>query len=238
VAGKSLKLEYKGAAERAPAYRMNILIKETIKCIPIIGAVIAVIALPLFAYGLWPSFALGLACGMGASIAGFLVAYKFTERAVNTGSRGAAFAGVMLRMLIYLSVMSVMTAMFGLWPGIGSAAGCLTAPVAVIARNMLAPKLRKLRGRASGDEDRRYIYESHMRGADGALRYVFMRGSYMEKAYGGRIYMTHRRFRRLAAIRRASEPYGQRQSGGDAGRPPSGPPSGSTPTGTGRGIRS
>jgi hypothetical protein len=178
---------------------MDILIRGTFKCIPVTGAVIAIIALPLFAYGLWLSFAVGLVCGTGASVVGFFVAYKFTERAVNTGSRGAAFAGVMLRMLIYLCVMSVITATFGLWPGIGSAAGCLTAPIAVIARNMLAPKLRKLRGQAPEDENRQYIYEPHMRSANGALRYVFIRGSYMERAYGGRIYMTHRRFRRLAA---------------------------------------
>ncbi|MDR1042413.1 MAG: hypothetical protein LBL54_00730 [Clostridiales Family XIII bacterium] len=216
---------------------MDILIKGTLKCIPIIGAVIAVIALPLCAYGLWPLFALGLVCGVGASVAGFVVAYKCTAHAMNTGSRGAAFAGVMLRMLIYLCVMSVMTATFGLWPGIGSAAGCLTAPLAVIARNMLVPKLRQLRGRASDSDDRQYIYEPHMRGADGALRYVFIRGSYMEKAYGGHIYMTHRRFRRLAAIRRASDSYGlQRQSRGDAGGPHPGPTP--TPTGTGGGVRS
>jgi hypothetical protein len=178
---------------------MNILVKGTLKYIPLIGAVMAAIALPLCAYGLWPSFAVGLVCGAGASVAGLVVAYKFTEHAMNTGSRGAAFAGVMLRMLIYLCVMSVMTATFGLWPGIGAAAGCLTAPIAIIVRNMLAPKLRKLRGQAPEDEDRRYIYEPHMRGANGALRYVFIRGSYMERAYGGRVYMTHRRFRRLAA---------------------------------------
>jgi hypothetical protein len=99
------------------------------------------------------------------------------------------------------------------------------------------PKLRKLRGRAPGDEGRQYIYESPMRGADGALRYVFIRGSYMEKAYGGRIYMTHRRFRRLAAIRRATDPYPygrQRQSGGDAGSSSGGP----APTGARGGTRS
>jgi hypothetical protein len=237
MAGKSLKLKHKGAAGRAPACRMDILIKGTIKCIPVIGAVMAAVALPLCAYGLWPPFAIGLVCGMGASVAGFLVAYKCTERAMNTGSRGAAFAGVMLRMLIYLCVMSVMSATFGLWPGIGSAAGCLTAPLAVIARNMLVPKLRKLRGQAPDDEDRLYIYEPHMRSANGALRYVFIRGSYMEKAYGGRVYTTHRRFRRLAAIRRASDSLGRkRQSRGDAGRPPEGPAP--APAGTRGGIRS
>jgi hypothetical protein len=52
------------------------------------------------------------------------------------------------------------------------------------------------------NELRQYIYEPHTRSRDGALRYVFMSGAYMEKAYGGRIYTTHRRFRKLAAIRR------------------------------------
>jgi hypothetical protein len=201
---------------------MDMLIKGTLKYIPVTGAVMALAALPLCAYGLWPLFAVGLVCGMGASAIGFLVAYKFTERAVNTGRVGAAFAGIVLRMLIYLGIMSVMTAAFGMWPGIGSAAGCLTAPAAIIARNMLAPKLRKLRRRASGGDDgqgdRHYVYEPHTRGADGALRYVFIRGSYMEKAYGGHVYMTHRRFRKLAATGTTS--------------------AGMTSAGTGGGVRS
>jgi hypothetical protein len=205
---------------------MDILIKGTLKYIPIIGAAIAAATLPLFAYGLWLPFAGGLACGIGAAAAGFVVACKLMSRAVATGSRGAAFSGVVMRMLIYLLAMSVVTAAVGLWPGIGSAAGCLTAPAAVIVGNILVPKLRRLRGRPTGEEDRQYIYETHIRGANGALRYVFIRGSYMEKAYGGRVYMTHRRFRRLAAIRRAP-------SGGPPEGSSGGSRKGSKPTGTG-----
>jgi hypothetical protein len=135
---------------------------------------------------------------------GFAAVYRLTERAADTGSRGAAFAGIALRFLIYFGVMAVATAMFGLWSGVGSAVGCLTAPLAIIFQNTALPKLRRARGLSSSvaaSEKREYIYEPHMRGADGALRYVFMRGSYMEAASKGRVYMTHRRFRKLAAIR-------------------------------------
>lgn len=196
----------------------------------------AAIALPLFAYGLWPPFAVGLLCGTGASAFGLIIACKFTERAMATGSKGAAFAGVIVRMLLYLCVMAVVTAALGLWPGIGSAAGCLTAPAAIIVRNILAPKLRGLRGRAPEDEGRQYIYEPHTRGADGALRYIFIRGPLMERAYGGRVYMTHRRFRKLAALRAAPDSRGQGRRPDAAGRPPKGQTP--TPTGTGGGISS
>jgi hypothetical protein len=190
--------------ERASFLRMNTMLKETLKYIPIVAAVIAIAVTPLATRGLWLPFAGGLACGTGAAAAGFAATCTLMERAVNTGSRGAALSSVVLKLVLYLGVMAGMTIAFGLWPGLGSAAGCLTAPIAVILRNVAAPKFRKLRGKPSGDEDRRYIYEPHARGADGALRYVFIRGTYMEKASGGRIYMTHRRFHKLAAIRGAS----------------------------------
>jgi hypothetical protein len=178
-----------------------------------IGAAIALAALPLSAYGLWAPFASGLACGTAAAMAGFAVACVCTERAVATGSRGAAFAGIGARIFIYLGAMSSMTFLFGMWPGVGAAAGCLAAPLAIIVRNVAVPRLRGRLARTpggrnsvrSGDksssEGRQYIYEPHIRGADGALRYVFIGGPSMEKASGGRIYITHRRFRRLAAIR-------------------------------------
>jgi hypothetical protein len=197
--------------------------KGTLKFIPAVGGVIAVATLPLLAYGWWLPFAGGLACGTGAAAAGFLLAYKLLERAVTTGNKGAAFAGLGLRIFIYLCVMSVTTLAFGLWAGIGAAAGCLTVPIAIIIHNIAAPKLRGIfvkRGPSSDEEGRQYIYEPHMRRADGAMRYVFMSGSYMEKAYGGRVYMTHRRFRKLAAIRRV--PAG-RPSGGYAGKSQEGP---------------
>jgi hypothetical protein len=165
----------------------------------------AVASLPLAGYGLWLPFAGGLACGTGAAALGFFSAYKFMERAIATGSRGSAFAGIGLRLFIYLAAMASMTMAFGLWAGLGSAAGCLTAPVSIIICNVAVPRFRARAGGPSGEDDTRYIYEPHMRDAYGDLRYVFMRGTYMERASGGRIYMTHRRFRKLAAVRRAGK---------------------------------
>jgi hypothetical protein len=135
---------------------------------------------------------------------GFAAVFRLTELATATGSRGAIFAGIALRLVIYLGVMAAATIAFGLWAGVGSAAGCLTVPVSIIFQNVALPRLRKARGLPPLDtdpENREYIYEPHMRDANGALRYVFMRGSYMEAASKGRVYVTHRRFRKLAAIR-------------------------------------
>jgi hypothetical protein len=119
---------------------------------------------------------------------------------------GVAFAGLGLRMIIYFCVMAAVTATLGLWPGIGSAVGCMTVSAALLFRHIALPKLRKARGLPPDSSDpasRRYFYEAHIRGDDGALRYVFIPGSSMERASGGRIYMTHRRFRKLVAIRSA-----------------------------------
>jgi hypothetical protein len=184
---------------------MPISIKGTFKYTAMVGGIVAVAALPLIAEGHRFPFEFGLACGIGASMAAFALSYRFIERATNAGGKSVAFIGIGLKYFIYLGVMYTMTALFGVWPGIGSAVGCLTAPAAVIILNVAVPKLRKLRGKGSEDECRQYIYESHMRGADGALRYVFMRGAFIEMASGGRIYMTHRRFRRLAEIRRVPQ---------------------------------
>ncbi|MDR2162724.1 MAG: hypothetical protein LBO70_02085 [Clostridiales Family XIII bacterium] len=189
---------------------MNIAIKGTLKYAAFVGVAVALATLPLGVHGHWLPFAAGLACGIGASMAGFAVMYRFIEAAGAAGGRSFAFTGIGLKFFIYIGAMFTMTALFGLWPGIGTAAGCLTMPVAIIIRNAALPHLRAMRGQAPEDADREYIYETHTRGADGALRYVFIRGSYMETASKGRVYMTHRRFRKLVAIRRASE--------GEAGR--------------------
>jgi hypothetical protein len=161
--------------------------------------------LPLISSGLWPAVAGGLLCGTGVAAAGFAIVYRSTERASATGRVGVAFTGIGLRLMLYFIVMAAMTALFGMWSGIGAAAGCLVCPVAVIIQAVVAPKLRKFRGMTTDDDDRRYVYEPHQRDADGALRYVFIKGAYREKASGGRVYKTHRRFRRLAAIRRSQD---------------------------------
>jgi hypothetical protein len=188
---------------------MTISIKGTLKITAIICAVCVAITLPLISLGLWPAFAGGFLCGAGASAAGFAVVYRFTERAVAVGRVGVAFTGLGLRLALYLGVMTVMTALFGVWPGIGAAAGCLACPAAIIIQAVAAPKLRKLRGMAT-DDDRRYFYEPHLRDPDGALRYVFLKGAYREKISGGRVYVTHRRFRKLAAIRRVQSGKAER----------------------------
>jgi hypothetical protein len=161
--------------------------------------------LPLVSSGLWPLFAGGLLCGAGASAAGFVVVYRCTERALAARRVGVAFTGLGLRLVIYLVVMAAATALFGMWSGIGAAAGCLVCPAAIIVQVVALPKLRTLRGRAPDDDELQYVYEPHIRDADGALRYVFVRGSSRERASKGRVYVTHRRFRKLAAIRRAQD---------------------------------
>jgi hypothetical protein len=184
---------------------MTISIKGTLKFTAIVCAACMAATLPLASSGLWPPFAGGLLCGAGASVAGFTVVYRFTERAVAASRVGVAFTGLGLRLVIYFVVMAAVTALFGMWSGIGAAAGCLVCPAAIIVQVVALPKLRKLRGVAPYEEDRRYVYEPHLRDADGALRYVFIRGSYRERASGGRVYVTHRRFRKLAAVRGAQD---------------------------------
>jgi hypothetical protein len=182
---------------------MTISIKGTFKYAAITGAVAVAAILPFTAEEHRLPFAVGFVCGVGASMAGFVVMYRTVGSASAAGGKGVIFAGIGLKLFIYMGVMFTMTALFGFWPGIGAAAGCLAMPVATIIRGVAAPKLRRLRGLPREDEYRQYIYEPHMRGADGALRYVFIKGSRMEAASGGRVYKTHRRFRKLAAIRRA-----------------------------------
>jgi hypothetical protein len=184
---------------------MTMSMKATYKYAVIIAAVVIAATLPLGVSGPWPHFAVGLVCGMGAGMAGFTVMYLSIVRATETGSRGAAFTGIGLKFAIYVAVMFTATTVLGVWAGLGSAAGCLAMPAAILFHNIAMPKLRGLRGQAPRGEGRQYIYEPHIRRPDGTLRYVFMRGAYMEMASGGRIYVTHRRFRKLAAIRLISD---------------------------------
>jgi hypothetical protein len=155
----------------------------------------------------WVFFGAGLLCGAGAAIAGFALTYLSAERATKAGRPGLAFVGIGLKFIVYLGVMAIMTITFGIWAGIGVAAGCFTGPVAIIAAGVIVPgikrKVRAAKGLsgADSDSDREYVYEEHIRAHDGSLRYLFKRGAYLQRYSGGRSYVTHRRFRKLKEIR-------------------------------------
>jgi hypothetical protein len=186
---------------------MQLELKSIIKYIVAVAVVALVVALIFLPYETWMFFSVGLLCGAGAATAAFALMYLLTERASKSGSIGVAFAGIGLKFFVYLGVMAVMTITFGLWAGVGAAAGCFACPAAVIVSGVVVPgikrRVRKARGMAAkdADADREYIYEEHIRANDGSLRYVFMRGAYLQSDSGGRSYMTHRRLRKLKEIR-------------------------------------
>jgi len=189
---------------------MKIELKSTIKYIAVITGTVFVATLIFVPFETWMFFGAGLLCGAGAAIAGFALTCLFTERAAKTGRPGLAFAGIGIKFIVYFGVMAIMTITFGLWAGVGTAAGCFTGPIAIIAAGVILPGIKRrvsaARGSAGADSgsEREYIYEEHIRAHDGSLRYVFMRGAYLQSYSGGRSYVTHRRFRKLKEIRAKS----------------------------------
>jgi hypothetical protein len=186
---------------------MKMGFKSIIKYIVALTGVISILSLILMPFGMWTFFGIGLLCGAVVAIAGFALTYLFTERAAKSGRKGAAFAGIGLKFILYLGVMAGMTITFGLWAGVGTAAGCFTGPLAIIASAVIVPGIKRkvsaMRGSAGvgAESDREYVYEEHIRARDGSLRYLFLRGAYLQSYSGGRSYVTHRRFRKLKEIR-------------------------------------
>jgi hypothetical protein len=180
-------------------------IKGIIRNIAILATIGLFTALVLMKQETWALFASGLACGAGCAAANYAISERYMEYASRTRRKGAGFLLPVFRMLLYLAVFFAMTAGLGLWAGVGAAAGCLTGPVSVLVQAFLVPKIASAARRGTGatsiGADREYIYEENIRGEDGRLRYVFLKGSLYEMYAGGRVYATHRRFRRLKEIR-------------------------------------
>jgi hypothetical protein len=197
------------------------VVKGIIRNIAILATIGIFTALALMTLGTWALFAAGLACGAGCAVANYVISDRYMAYASRTRRKGAGFLLPVFRMLLYLAVFFAMTVGLGLWAGVGAAAGCLTGPVSVLVQAFLVPKIASavrsaVHGRKFGagavpagadgtaadtGADREYIYEENIRGGDGRLRYVFLKGSLYEMYAGGRVYATHRRFRLLKEIR-------------------------------------
>ncbi|MDR0519014.1 MAG: hypothetical protein LBG82_03060 [Clostridiales Family XIII bacterium] len=162
--------------------------------------------------------------GVGAAVLNFFIVYRIAMSAPASGGKSIAYIIPFAKIFVYAGVMLSAVLLAGLWSGVGAAAGCLSGPAAVIVSGMAVPQARRRRasrrGMAHGGQgaSEEYIYEEHIRAADGSLRYVFAKGAYLQSYSGGRSYMTHRRFRKLKEIRAkdaASGGYGRGAGGGN-----------------------
>jgi hypothetical protein len=127
--------------------------KGTIAYIAIIVGIVFFTGLALMPFGAWVFFAAGLACGAGAAIANHALTTGLMNHAAETGKKSYAVLAPAFRMPVYILVFFVMTFNFGLWAGVGAAAGCLAGPVAILLQGFIVPKLMEKRKSAGEPAD-------------------------------------------------------------------------------------
>jgi hypothetical protein len=164
----------------------------------VISAVALAASLPVI--GASARFASGLAAGIVCgSLCIFLMGY-FLNLAIGGRAALLSSAGFFIRIIIFAGGF-YLALRFGGYEGAAGFAIAYLAPYAGVA---LTPALRKLytKIRHENADEKAYIIEDSLRGSPDR-RYVLVKSFDTVLYYGGRRYVTHRGFRRVAEVREA-----------------------------------